>query len=343
MRAAQLRGVRDVQVVDVPMPTLQNPDDVLVRIHACGICPSDLRNYLGTGKRAGQLPHTSTPGHEWAGEVVEHGEAAGDLKPGDRVAVSWRVTCGRCHYCGQGLFQYCTETAHERVRGGFCEYGIAPAGSVFRIPDHVSYEEAAFCEPLACCINGIHMTQVHLGDDVLILGTGPIGLLHVQLARLLGARVIVSEPLAARSEMARQLGAHETIDPSSEDLRSRVLELTGGRGADAVVVAVGIPQVVSQALQLVGPCGRVNLFAGVYPSAEIPLDPNVIHYGQFVVTGSHDYTPHHFRTALKLIAHGMVRVKPLISHVLPLEQVREAFDAAAGRQGLKVMVRMTQA
>ena len=98
---------------------------------------------------------------------------------------------------------------------------------------------------------------------------------------------------------------------------------------------------VAQALQLVGPCGRVNFFAGVYPSAEIPLDPNVIHYGQFLVTGSHDFTPHHFSTALKLISNGMVRVAPLISHVLPLEQVREAFDAAAGRQGLKVIVRLT--
>src|SRR5512136_1227527 len=103
MRAAQLRGVRDVQVVDAAMPTRQRPDDVLVRIHACGICPSDLRNYLGTGKRAGQLPHSLTPGHEWAGEVVETAKAAGDLKPGDRVVISWRVTCGRCYYCGQGL------------------------------------------------------------------------------------------------------------------------------------------------------------------------------------------------------------------------------------------------
>jgi L-iditol 2-dehydrogenase len=341
MRAAQLRGVRDVQVIDAPMPTLQRADDVLVHIHACGICPSDLRNYLGTGRRIGQLPDTLIPGHEWAGEVVEATATAGNLRPGDRVVVSWRVTCGRCYYCGQGLFHYCTETAHDRVRGGLCEYGIAPAANVYRIPDHVSYEEATFTEPLACCINGMSMSDVHLGDDVLILGTGPIGLLHVQLARLLGARVIVSEPLATRREMARKLGAHETLDPSIEDLRSRVLELTEGRGADAVVVAVGSPQVVANALELAGACGRVNFFAGVYPAAEIPLDPNLIHYRQLVVTGSHDFTPHHFRTALKLIRHGMVRVAPLISHALPLAQVQEAFDVAASKQGLKVIVRMS--
>ncbi|MBC7261088.1 MAG: alcohol dehydrogenase catalytic domain-containing protein [Chloroflexi bacterium] len=340
MRAAQLCGVRDVRVVDAPMPTVQRADDVLIRIHACGICPSDLRNYLGTGRRKGQLPARLIPGHEWVGEVLETSVAAKDLKPGDRVVVNWRVTCGQCYYCGQGLFHYCTNTAHERVQGGLCEYGIAPAANVHRLPDNVSYEEATFTEPLACCINGITMSDVKLGDDVVVIGAGPIGLLHVQLARLRGARVIVSEPLAARREKALELGAHEVIDPSTGGERQRVLELTEGRGADKVIVAVGIPQAIEQAMEWVGTCGTVNVFAGVYPTAEIPVDPNTIHYKQLVVTGSHDFTPHHFRTALKLIQYGMVRVKPLISHVMPLEQVKEAFELVASNQGLKVVVRM---
>jgi L-iditol 2-dehydrogenase len=341
MRAAQLRGARDLQVIDVPAPRVEAPDDVLVRIHACGICPSDLRTYTGSGKRKGQLPHSLIPGHEWAGEVVEVGPQVERFGPGDRVVPSWRVTCGHCYYCGQGLFNYCTQAAHERVRGGFCEYGVAPASNLYHILDNVSYEEAAFTEPLACCINGISMCNVGLGDDALIIGGGPIGLLHVQLARLLGARVIVSEPLAERREMAKQLGAHEAVDPSSDDLTQCIQELTSGRGADAVIVAVGVPQAVQQALQLVGTCGTVNFFAGVYPSAEIPLDSNVIHYKQLVVTGSHDFTPHHFRTALKLISHGMLQVTPLISHVIPLEKIVEAFELVADMQGLKVLISTT--
>lgn len=340
MRAAQLRGLRDIQVVDVPTPTVRRADEVLIRIHVCGICPSDLRTYLGTTKRMGQLPHALTPGHEWAGEVIEVGAEVKDFKPGDRVVPSWRVTCGHCYYCGQGLFNYCVNTAHDRVRGGFCEYGIAPAANLYHIPDNVSYEEAAFTEPLACCLNGITMSNIKLGDDVLVIGAGPIGLLHVQLARLKGARVIVSEPMATRREVALQLGAHDTFDPSASDATERVLQLTEGRGADAVIVAVGIPQAIAQAMEWVGTCGTINIFAGLYPPSNIPVDPNVVHYKQLIVTGSHDFTPHHFRTALKLIRYGMVRVQPLISHVIPLEHVQEAFDLVASKQGLKVIVRM---
>jgi L-iditol 2-dehydrogenase len=274
----------------------------------------------------------------------------GGRSAGDRPGGQWfqggrpgstqlRVDCGHCYYCGQGLFNYCEQPLHERVRGGFCEYGLAPASALHRIPDGISYEEATFTEPLACCVNGIGMSNVRLGDDVLIVGAGPIGLLHVQLVRLLGGRVMVSEPTATRREMARQLGAHESVDPSAEDLRERVHALTNGRGAQTVILAVGAPQAISQALQVAATGGTVNLFAGVYPPAEIALDPNWIHYKQLIITGSHDFTPHDFRTALKLIHHGMVRVAPLISHVMPLERIKEAFDLVAERRGAKVVVR----
>jgi len=339
MRAAQLHGVRDLRVETVPRPGISTPDEVLLRIHACGICPSDLRTYTGSGKLKGQLPHSMIPGHEWVGEVLAIGAEVRGFKAGDRAVPSWRVDCGHCYYCGQGLFNYCEQPLHSRVRGGFCEYGVAPASALQHIPNGISYEEATFTEPLACCINGIGMSNVRLGDDVLIVGGGPIGLLHAQLARLLGGRVIVSEPTAARREMARQLGAHETLDPSTEDLRERVHALTDGRGAQTVIVAVGAPQAISQALQVVATCGTVNLFAGVYPAAEIALDPNWIHYKQLIVTGSHDFTPHNFRTALRLIRHGMVRVAPLISHVMPLELISAAFDLVAERKGAKVVVR----
>ena len=340
MRAAQLYGVRNLRVEDVAAPSIRAPDEVLLRIRACGICPSDLRTYMGTGKLKGQLPHSMIPGHEWAGEVVEVGAEVKGFKLGDRVVPSWRVDCGHCFFCGQGLFNYCEDPAHARVRGGFCEYGVAPASSLRNVSDNVSFEEATFAEPLACCINGISRSRVRLGDDVLVLGAGPIGLLHLQLALLLGARVIVSEPVAVRRDMASQLGAHDLIDPSVEDLPARVLDLTEGRGAQAVIVAVGVPAAIVQALQVAANCGSVNVFAGVYPTAEIVLDPNVIHYKQLTVTGSHDFTPHHFRTALKLIRYRMVKVAPLISHVIPLEHAREAFDLVADKKGSKVVVRM---
>lgn len=333
MRAARLYGVRDLRVEEVPDPE-PGPGEILIRIKACGVCPSDLRAYQGTRSSPGSLPRT--PGHEWAGVVVGLGEGVTDLKPGDRVVPDWRVVCGKCYNCRRGVFNYCTDLG--RIRGGFAELGVAPATNVRKIPDHVSFEEAAFCEPLACCINGSQACRIGIGDDVAVVGCGPIGLQHLQLARIQGARVIAVDLDERRLQMARQLGAHDLVWPGEGDAVERVRALTEGRGADAVVVAVGDVRAIRQGIAMAGLNGRVQLFAGTYPPQEMPLDPNVVHYGQLVVTGSHDFTPHHFTTALKLISHGIVDVRSLISHRFPLAQTQEALETTASRRGLKTMV-----
>jgi L-iditol 2-dehydrogenase len=354
MKAARLYGPRDLRVEHVADPE-PGPGEALIRIEACGVCPSDVRGYLGARPSASQGPRT--PGHEWAGVVVALGpSAAGEeagvtssgghvpaphpappLAVGDRVVVDWRITCGTCFQCRRGVFNYC-ERLERGVRGGFAEYGVAPLSQVYRLPDHVSFEAASFCEPLACVINGNVRLAVELGDDVAIVGAGPIGLLHLQVARSRGARLIVSDPLAARLAAAREIGAHDTIDASAEDPVRRVRDLTAGRGADAVVVAVGAAEPSRQAIEMAAINGRVNFFAGAYPPAVIDLDTNVAHYRQLVVTGSHDFPPHQFATALKLIQHDIVRVTPLVSHRFALEGVQEAFELAAQRRGLKAMV-----
>jgi len=343
MKAARLYGVRDLRVEEVEDPK-PGPGQALIRINACGVCPSDIRAYVGARSGASGLPRT--PGHEWAGVIEELGpetedesEARGDreFKVGDRVAADWRYVCGRCYQCWRGVFNYC-EHLERAVRGGFAQYGVAPLSQLRRIPDHVSFEEAAFCEPLACVINGNTMTPMALGEDVVIVGAGPIGLLHLQLAKNRGARVMVSDPLAARLEVAKGLGAHDVIDASAADPVARVKELTEGRGADAVIVAVGAEEPSRQALEMAAINGRVNFFAGAYPDTAFPFGTNLVHYKQMHVTGSHDFTPHNFSTALKLIAYGIVDVERLISHRFELEGVKDALETAAGRGGLKSMV-----
>jgi L-iditol 2-dehydrogenase len=341
MKAARLYGTRDLRVEDIEDPE-PGPGQALIRIHACGVCPSDIRSYVGSrAGAAGSLPRT--PGHEWAGVVLALGPArdsadeATGIKVGDRVAADWRFICGRCYQCRRGVFNYC-EHLQRAVRGGFAELGVAPLSQLRVIPDHVSFEEASFCEPLACVINGNEMTPMRLGDDVAIVGAGPIGLLHLQLARNRGVRIIASDPLVARLQMARQLGAHDVIDASATDPVARVKELTEGRGADAVIVAVGVGDAARQGLEMAAINGKVNFFAGFYPPVELPFDPNLVHYRQLVVTGSHDFGPHHFSTALKLIAHRIVDVGALISHRFALDDVRDAFETAASRGGLKSMV-----
>ena len=346
MKAARLYGVRDLRVEEIPDPE-PGPGEALIRIHACGVCPSDLRSYTGARHGSGALSLPRTPGHEWSGTVVALGEGADDqqgsdtpIKVGDRVVVDWRCVCGTCYQCRRGVFNYC-ENLRRGVRGGFAEYGVAPLSQLRVIPDHVSFEEASFCEPLACIINAHSYTQISLGDDVVIVGAGPIGLLHMQVALHRGARVIVSDPIATRLEKARELGAHDVIDASTTDPVARVKELTHNRGANAVIVAVGAAEPIRQGLEMATINGWVNLFAGTYPPIELPTDPNLIHYRQMRVTGSHDFTPHHFTTALRLIQFGIVRVEPLISHRFELDRVRDAFETTAGRSGLKSMVRPT--
>jgi len=337
MQAALLYGAGDLRVGEAPRPKVSHPDDVLIRIHACGICPSDLRVYTGMRQAHGKPP--SVPGHEWAGEVLAVGEEVQGFEPGDRVVPSWRVVCGQCYYCVRGIWNYCENLTQGRVRGGFAEYGVAPARSLLHIPEGVSYEEASFCEPLACCLNGSHWSGVSLGQNVVVIGAGPIGLTHLQLARAAGARTMSVDLMAERLAKARELGASEVIDARQEDPVQRVKELTDGRGADVVIVAVGAPQAQQQALEMAGLCATVNYFAGTYPSATIPLDPNLIHYKQIRLTGSHDFSPLDFRNALHCIDQGIVRVAPMVSHHLPLAQVKEGFDIVAGQKGLKVMIR----
>ena len=336
MKAALLYKVRDVRVEEVSVKQPE-PDQALIKIKACGICPTDVKSYAGL-KKMTSFPRTL--GHEWVGEVVETGDNFHGFNVGDRVAPDWRAVCGVCYYCRRGIFNYCENMRRDRVSGGFCEYGVSPASNMRLIPDGVSYEEAAFAEPVACCTNGNQESNITVGDDVVIIGAGPIGLLHLQLDKHKGARVIVSELIERRLEIAKELGADDTVCPSKEDVVERVMELTEGRGANTVIVAIGTPEASQTAIQMAGICGTVNFFAGMYPSAEIPLDPNVIHYKQLILTGSHDFTPHHFTTALKLIQHRIVKVKPIISHVLPLEDTASAFDIVSQRKGLKVIIKM---
>jgi L-iditol 2-dehydrogenase len=325
-----------VRIEDAPVKQ-PDPDQALIRIRACGICPTDVRSYTGL-RKVSDFPRTL--GHEWVGEIVEVGSDFHGFKVGDRVAPEWRAVCGRCYYCRRGIFNYCQNMERGKVRGGFYEYGVSAARYMRPIPDEMSYEEAAFAEPLACCINGNQETNITVGDDVVIIGAGPIGLLHLQLAKHQGARVIVSELIESRLEIAKELGADDTVCPAKEDAIERVKELTEGRGANAVIAAIGTPEVARIAIEMAGICGTVNFFAGTYPPGEIPLDPNVVHYKQLVLTGSHDFTPHHFTTALKLMQYGIINVKPIISHVMPLEEIASAFDIVAERKGLKVVIRI---
>ncbi|MEW5865756.1 MAG: alcohol dehydrogenase catalytic domain-containing protein [Bacillota bacterium] len=345
MRAAMLHGPRQLRVERVPLPK-PGPGEALIRVAACGICPSDVRLYTGQARiPEAKLPFL--PGHEWVGEVVEVvGTAPSQIRPGTRVAACWLASCNQCEFCRRGLPNYCVRDNRARVVGGFAEYGKAPLTSLWVIPPSMSYEEAVFAEPLACCINGQERSGISVGDDVLVVGAGPIGLLHAQLARVRGARVAICDLSAGRLEVARALGIERIVclepgeSPGYETAVRRVREMTGGNGPDKVIVAASSTGAVAWALGVVAPCGTVNIFAGLYPEGRLDVDLNVIHYKQIELTGSHDFNHGHFNLAMRLLERGQINVRSLISHVLPLDRLEEGLLVVAERRGMKVIVSM---
>jgi L-iditol 2-dehydrogenase len=322
-----------MRVEEVPDPS-PKPDEALVRIRASGVCPSDIRSY--TGAKAVKEPWT--PGHEIAGVIFALGEGTpGPWAVGDRVSVDWRGVCGTCRQCRRGAANFCENVISYPI-AGFADFTTMPVQQLRRLPEEVSFEAASFCEPLACVLNAHRSIPIDLGADVLIVGAGPIGLLHTQVAASRGARVIVLDKIAARLGVARSCGAHDVVLAGDDGGAGTVRSLTDGYGPEAVIVTVGIPSVIESALTMAGRNATVNLFAGTHPKGSIALNPDIPHYEQVSINGSHDFSPHDFSTALRLLQFGIVDTAPLVSHRFDLADITEAFETTRSQTGLKSII-----
>lgn len=343
MRAVVLYGPNDLRFEEVRTPT-PGPGELLLRTLAAAVCGTDLRIVDGTKTRGVRLP--SIIGHELAGDVAAVGEGVSGFHVGDRVSITPIVYCLTCYYCSHDMENMC---ANNRalgydVDGGFAEYTLIPAeavaaGNVFHLAEGISYEEGALAEPLACCLNGAEKSRLGLGQTVLVAGAGPIGLMHVQLARAAGAReVIVSEPSAVRRERALSLGATTVIDGTHDDLAELVRERTAGIGVDAAVMAIGATGIVGQLLDLVRKGGVLNLFAGFPGAGETTLSANAIHYKEVTVVGTSSSSRRHYARALAMIAAGTVDVAALITGRYPLAETAEAVAAVRQGEGLRTVI-----
>ncbi|GBC69429.1 D-arabitol-phosphate dehydrogenase [archaeon HR01] len=330
-------GVRDVRVEDAPIPQPED-DQLLVRVKACGICPVDIRVYTGENVWV-SLPAVGISGHEVAGVVESVGRKVFHLKPGDRVAGVFIKPCGVCKYCITGHDNLCSNIQLYRPRYfGFGEYIAAYPDKMMRYEADIEFEEAAFTEPLAACVNGIMKCRIRPGDYTGIVGVGQIGLMHVQLAKLRGARVVAFDMLDERLKMAEKLGADYVVNVSERDAVKYVEELTRGEGLDQVITAIGGRQAIETGLKTLGKTGTLNIFASTHPHSEISLDPNLIHYRELVITGSFSSTKQDIRTAIRLLERRAIDVRSLITHRLPLERIEEGFRIHTERKGLKVMI-----
>jgi L-iditol 2-dehydrogenase len=308
MTAAVLYGQEDVRIERVAVPEV-GPGEVQVRIEAALTCGTDVKVYR-RGYHARMIRPPAIFGHEFAGTIVAVGADVTGWKVGQRVVAANSAPCGVCFYCRRGLAELCEDLLF--LNGAYAEYITIPARIVAKnllpVPDHVSCEEAALVEPLACVVRGMEEVPVEAGETVVVLGAGPIGLMFVRLCKLAGARVLAAGRRAERLELAERLGADEVYDVSRLDdpvglLKSRT---EGARGADKVIEAVGTPLAWETAVAIARKAATVSLFGGCPADTAITLDTHRVHYDELTIKGTFHHTPQTVRAALDLIATGRV-------------------------------------
>ncbi|TMR19941.1 zinc-binding dehydrogenase [Nonomuraea turkmeniaca] len=332
MKVARFHAPGDIRIEDAPEP-VAGPGELKIRIRNCSTCGTDAKIY-----RFGHH-HIRPPrvmGHEIAGEVVDTGA---------RVQVIAAIPCGACAECRRGRQTVCPhqESMGYHYDGGFAEYMIVPAkvlavNGVNAIPSGVGYAEASVAEPLACVLNGQELAGVGVGDDVVVMGAGPIGCLHVRLARARGAaRVFLVDVNAQRLSMAAELVRPDAAIDA--DPVEQVLKLTGGRGADVVITAAASGAAQEQAVRMAARQGRISFFGGL-PKDDpiIELDSNLVHYRELTIVGANGSSPAHNASALRLVAEGSVVVSDLITHRLPLPQVLDGIDLVSRGAAIKVTI-----
>lgn len=344
MKAARYYEPGRMEVDEVPRPDILD-DEILIRVRAASICGTDLR-ILRHGHQKIPPGQHRVLGHEIAGDIVEVGPQVVGYALGSRVAVIPNVGCGSCRDCRAGLNNMCPtyDAFGITIDGGFQEFlripGFALArGNVFRMPDSVTYLDAALIEPFSCCYRGQRQISVGFEDNVLIIGAGPIGVFHVILARLAGAsRIVVSDLAPARLAIALEFGADAVIDASATDVEEAIRAETGGRGADVVITAASSAAAQAQALRVLAPHGRLNVFAGLASGETAELDTNLIHYRGLTVSGTTGSSYADYDASLRLVADGRARLARLASATFPVERIDEAFAHAASGTGMKAVI-----
>ncbi|MCL7403478.1 MAG: zinc-binding dehydrogenase [Thaumarchaeota archaeon] len=340
MLAAYLISPKNLVLKERPIPRPER-NEVLVKIMACGVCPTDIRYFLGYGKHTfyGEESYGLT-GHEWSGVVIEVGEDVEKIRINDRVVVDHIASCGACRYCRRNLTHHCINKRY--YLRGYAEYGLAYGPTLLKLPEKISFEEACFVEPLSSCINSIERASISMGEVVAIIGDGVIGMLHLQLAKLRGAEVVMIGHHNDRLEISEKIGADYTFNSKEVDIYEEISRLTDNYGVDAVIVATQGTEALESALRIVGKSSRIIVFSGTYPEEKISINPNRIHYSEISIIGASEHNVRQFTTSLKLIEKGLVRVKPLISNIVPLIEIDRAFDIVMNRRGLKTIVRPHQ-
>jgi len=337
MRVARLDENLAVGIVEMDVPVI-GPGEILVRTRACGICTGDIMGWYM--QRKAPLVF----GHEPAGEIAAVGSGVDDLRPGDRVFVHHHAPCFACRLCERGEYVQCAAwRSGKLVPGGMAEYFAVPAGQVrgdtLRLPEGVSFADAALVEPLACTVKSVRRAGIRGGERVIVIGLGIMGQLHVVLARHAGAKQVIGlDRVPFRLERARQLGAHDVVHVDERDPSTAVADLTGGDMADIVIVGPGSIEAMELGLGLAGRGATVVLFTASRPDDRLPIAPYDLYFREIRLVPSYSCGPNDTREALDLITRGVVRRSQVVTHEFPFDRVVEAYQTAATTLALKTIV-----
>lgn len=337
MKASRFLGNKTFAVTDLPTPHA-GPGELVLRNQVCGVCGTDVHIYHGEPGSADVNPPVVL-GHEYSGEVVEVGEGVTGFAVGDHVTVDPNIYCGHCAYCQNGKKQLCPSMEAIGVTrdGGFAQYSRIPASQAFKLEPTVPWEAAAMAEPLACCLHGIDLAGIQVGDKVCVVGGGAIGLLMVQLAKLSGAaQIVLSEPNEKRRQVGLQLGANAAIDPTRPDAQEAFAQVLDG-GANVVIECVGNVPAVKSAFQFAGKGATVLLFSVPKVDATFDLPLFDVYKKELTIKGSFVNPDTHAR-AVALINSGKVDFDPIITHRFPLDQLPEAIAMQMSDASIKVVV-----
>jgi L-iditol 2-dehydrogenase len=335
MTAAVLYGKEQLRIETVDVPELGS-GDVLVRVRAALTCGTDVKVFR-RGYHARMIVPPALFGHELAGDIVAVGKGIENFRVGQRVVAANSAPCGKCFYCLRSQENLCEDLLFNN--GAYAEYIRIPERIVqknmYEVPEHVTYQDAALIEPLACVLRGLEETGVRKGDNIAVIGLGPIGMMFVRLAKaVFGARVIAIGRRFPQLERARNMGADELIlNSDGADIESAVRKCTDGRGADVVIEAVGLPEVWQLAVRLLRRGGVANFFGGCPSETSIPVDTNLLHYSELTLKASFHHTPALIRKALEVVSSGCISAKDLVNRVEPLANLLEVMQHLMSHNG----------
>ena len=343
MKALRLYGKYDIRLVDIPVPEITE-EEILLKTDAAAICGTDIRMWRN-GAQGVDEEHPLTLGHELSGTVAKVGEKVPFYKEGMRLAMQPNIGCGLCDMCVNGKPHLCAEYKAFGINmdGAFAEYIRIPSkairqGNMMVLPKGVSPQEAAVTEPLSCAYNGFSKCSVRPGDFALVVGAGPIGVMHAKLLHMAGAVVFMNDLSEERLAACKQLMPYITVYHGGA-LQDFVREHTFGRGLDIAVTACPVPQVQASVLQLMAYGGRVLFFGGIPEDKQpVAVNTNLIHYKELYITGSTRSSIGQFRKVLEFVSQGIIEVKSIVTHTYSLDQVLEGFENAACAKGIKHVV-----